>query len=369
MRTQAVNDAERAYIERMPKAELHVHLEGTVRPETLLDLDRRHGVPYPFSDPAGAREWYRFRDFPHFIQVFMAVCDALLTPEDFERVTYELGEDAHRQNLRYLEVTIAPTSPLKPRTTATPDVYWEGVRAGAARAWRDFGVRMQFLVDGVRSRDEETVMAIARWCVAHAGDGLIGFNLGGMEVGYPASRHAAALAYLRDAGLRISLHAGETVGPESVWDALRAGAERIGHGVTSVRDPALVRHLAGEGIVLEVSPTSNVCLGVAPSYAEHPFRTLHDAGVPVTVNSDDPPMFGTTLTGEYLVLAEHFGFTIDELAALSLRAVRSSFLPAPERDALAAGFDAELAALRRELLGDGRGQTTFARVGYAEPSL
>lgn len=198
---------ERAFIQRMPKAELHVHLEGAVRPETVLELGRRHGLSYPFADAAGAREWYRFRDFPHFITVFISVCDALRTPEDLERAAYELGEDAHRQNIRYLEVIISPTSPLHPRTTATPDVYWEGVRAGAARALRDFGVRLQFMVDGVRTRDQETVLTIARWCGEHAGDGLIGFNLGGTEVGYPASLHAEAIECARASGLHISLRA------------------------------------------------------------------------------------------------------------------------------------------------------------------
>lgn len=341
--------SERAFIERMPKAELHVHLEGTVRPETLLELGRRHGVRYPFSDSASARDWYRFRDFSHFIRVFMAVCDSLITPEDYERVTYELGEEARRQNIRYLEVTVAPCSPLDPRTPATPDVAWQGVREGARRVLADFGVRMRFIIDGVRSRSPESVMAVARWCAGQAGDGLVGFGLGGEEAGYPAMRHADAIACARAAGLRISLHAGETVGPESVWDALRAGAERIGHGVRSVHDPDLVAHLAARQVVLEVSPTSNVRLGVAPSYAEHPIRALHDAGVPVTVNSDDPPMFGTTLTGEYLALAEACAFSLDELCALSLRAADAAFLPPAERAALVAAFTEEIGRLRAEL--------------------
>ena len=345
-----LSGAEQTFVERMPKAELHVHLEGSVRPGTLLELGARHGIAYPFSDASGARDWYRFRDFPHFIEVYVAICNALLTPEDIERVTYELGEDAARQRIRYLEVIMAPASPLNPRTPATPEVYWAGARSGATRVWRDFGVRMQFQVDGVRSRRAEDVMAVARWCAGHAGDGLIGFNLGGTELGHPASRHAAAIAYVRDAGLRVSLHAGETAGPESVWDALEAGAERIGHGVTSVGDPRLVEHLAKTGTVLEVSPTSNLRLGVAQSYAAHPIRALHDAGVAVTVNSDDPPMFGTTLTDEYLLLAEHLDFTLDELIDANLRAVRAAFLPDTERAGLGASFAAEIAGLRRDLL-------------------
>jgi adenosine deaminase len=344
-----LNEAERELIRRMPKAELHVHLEGSVRPETLLDLGRRHGVEYPFSDIAGAREWFRFRDFPHFIEVYVAICNSLLTVDDFDRVTYELAEDAWRQNVRYLEVTIAPASLISPRTSATPDVVIAGCRAGARRALDDLGVRMQFILDAVRSRPAEHVMALAQWTVDNQGDGLVALGLGGQEVGYPATQHAEAISLAREQGVRISLHAGETVGPESVWDALEAGSERIGHGVTSIHDSALVRHLVERGVVLEVSPTSNICLGVAPSYAEHPFRALHDAGVTLTINSDDPPMFGATLTGEYLALAEHCHFTVDELIALNLNAVRAAFLPDDERSALLDEYGAEIAGLRREL--------------------
>lgn len=341
--------AERAFLARMPKPELHVHLEGSVRPETLLDLGRRHGVAYPFDDAASAREWYRFRDFPHFIEVFMAVCDSLQTAEDYERAAWELGETARAENIPYLEVTISPTSPLRPRTKALPDLVLAGCRAGARQAWDDFGVRMQFIVDAVRIRTPEEVMAIAEWCVANLGDGLVGIGLGGTEVGYPAAPHAAAIDFARRNGARVSLHAGETVGPESVWDALESGAERIGHGVTSIHDPELVRYLAANGVVLEVSPTSNLRLGVAESYAAHPIRALHEAGVAVTVNTDDPPMFDATLTGEYVALAEEAGFGLDELAALARRAAEAAFLPDAERAALLARFDAEIAALRAEL--------------------
>lgn len=334
--------AERAFIERLPKAELHVHLEGTVRPETLLELGRRHGITYPFQNALAARDWYRFRDFPHFIEVFMAVCDALLTSEDLERITYELGEDAHRQSIRYLEVIISPTTKGDPRGKGTPDVYWAGVTAGARRVARDFGVVMRFHIDGVRSRAPEHVMALARWAAERLDQGLVGFNLGGTEVNFPASRHREAIAYAHDAGLGISLHAGETVGPESVWDALEAGAQRIGHGVTSIDDPALVEHLVNEAIVLEVSPSSNVCLGVVSSWAEHPIRRLSDAGVLVTVNSDDPPMFDTDLTQEYLRLASVHGFSGRELAELSLRAMNAAFLPNSEKQALLSSFRDEI---------------------------
>ncbi|HEX5165794.1 MAG TPA: adenosine deaminase [Thermomicrobiales bacterium] len=353
-----LTEAERDLIRRMPKAELHVHLEGSVRPETLLDLGRLHGVAYPFSDADGAREWFRFRNFPHFIEVYVAICNCLLTVDDYDRVTYELALEAHRQQIRYLEVTIAPASLIEPRNSAVPDVVIAGCRAGARRALADLGVRMQFILDAVRSRPVEHVMALAEWTAANQGDGLVGLGLGGQEVGYPAMPHAAAIRLARDRGVRISLHAGETVGPESVWDALEAGSERIGHGVTSIHDPALVGHLVERGIVLEVSPTSNLCLGVAPSYVEHPFRALYDAGVTLTVNTDDPPMFGATLTGEYLALADHCGFTLDELVELNLNAARAAFLPEAERASLVASFESEIAGLREELDAPARSRDT-----------
>jgi adenosine deaminase len=348
MAVREVNAVERRFIERMPKAELHVHLEGSVHPETLLDLGRKHGVAYPFTDLAGAREWFQFRDFPHFIELFDAALESLLDEEDHARVTYELAQEAQRNNTRYLEVTFTPASPLKPRSAALPDIVLAGMDAGAERAERELGVRMRFILDPGRNRAPEELMAYARWFSDNLGGRLVGFGLGGTEAGNPPSKFAAAFSWVRDAGGRLTLHAGETVGPESIREALAVGSERIGHGVRAIEDPALVRELAERGVVLEVSPTSNVLLGIYPSFAAHPFRSLHDAGVPLTINTDDPPMFNTTLTNEYLVVAEQFGYTLDELCAFSLRAVRAAFLPDTEREAMVRQYETEMAALRAE---------------------
>ena len=342
---RTVTDAERHFIEQMPKAELHVHLEGSVYPETLLDLGRKNGLPLPFKNVAEARDWFQFRDFAHFMETYAAICSVLQDEEDYERITYEQAQRAHAQNIRYQEITFAPASFINPRNRASADIIIAGLRAGAKSAREELGVTMQFILDPVRVRSTDEVMLCARWFAANLGGGLVGFGLGGTEVGYPPGPFADAFNYVRDAGGRLTIHAGETDGPESVWAALAVGSERIGHGVTSVHDPKLVSELAERQIVLEVSPTSNVCLGVASDYAEHPFRRLHDAGVPVTVNSDDPPMFNTTLNNEYLVLAEHFDFTLDELEAFSLRAVNAAFLPDAERAALADEFQTQFATL------------------------
>jgi adenosine deaminase len=245
-----------------------------------------------------------------------------------------------------MEVTFSPVSILNPRTPALPDVVIKGLRSGAEVAAREHGVEMLFILDPVRGRTPEEVMALARWWADNAGDRLIGFGLGGIELGNPPSLYADAITYARDAGARISLHAGETDGPASVRDALVNGAERIGHGVRSIEDEELVAELAERQVVLEVSPTSNICLGVYEHYGEHPFRSLAEAGVPVTVNTDDPPMFNTTLTRELEVLVEHFDFGVDDLVDLTLRALDAAFLPEAERQALRASYLAEFDKLR-----------------------
>ena len=347
-----VSGVERAFIEQMPKAELHVHLEGSVYPETMLDLARKHDVRLPIDDVDAARQWFQFRDFPHFVEIYLSVCSVLLDEQDYARISFEQAVRAHRENILYQEVTFAPASFIDPRSSASPDVVLAGLREGRRRALEELGVTLQFILDPVRTRSEEEVMLLARWCADNLGDGLVGFGLGGIELGYPPDRFADAFAYAKDAGAHLSLHAGETDGPHSVWAALNVGSERIGHGVTSILDADLVQHLAAEQVVLEVSPTSNICLGVAPSYADHPVRELYEAGVAVTVNSDDPPMFNTTLTNEYLVLAEQFDFTLDELEAVTLLAVNAAFLPQDDRLEMAGTFQNQFERLRRQVGND-----------------
>ncbi len=198
-------------------------------------------------------------------------------------------------------------------------------------------------------RTPEEVFASAKWWSANAGDRLVGFGLGGLEFGNPASRFTDAFKLVQDAGARISLHAGETDGPQSVRDALETGAERIGHGVRAIEDSELVEELVDRGMLLEISPTSNICLGVYPDYADHPFRRLADAGVTVTVNSDDPPMFNTTLTREFEVLIEHYDYDLNDLVGFTRNAIEGSFLPVKERRDLEKKFDTEIETLATEL--------------------
>lgn len=335
-----------AFIQALPKAELHIHLEGTIRPATLLALARRHNVELPARDEAGLRRFYQFRDFSHFIEVWIIINECLRSGEDFALITRELGAEAGRQNIRYLEVTFTPYPHVRRRGLTWEEILG-GIAAGRAEARRAWGVEMRLIPDIARDCYRaglmEAATQTAEWAVAGRDRGVVALGLGGNEVGNPPEAFAEAYAYARAGGLHAVPHAGEVAGPESVWGALRAlHAERIGHGVRAIDDPALVTHLRDHQIPLEICPTSNVCTGAVPSLDAHPIRLFYDAGVPITLNSDDPPMFNTTLTDEYLLLAARFGFTPHELAHLSLTAVHAAFLPAAEKQALATQFQAEI---------------------------
>jgi adenosine deaminase len=334
-----------AFIRALPKAELHVHLEGTIRPATLLTLAQRHGVALPAQDEAGLRRFYQFRDFDHFIAVWQVINQCLRSGEDFALITQELGAEAGRQNIRYLEVTCTPFMHYGHKGLAWEEMLG-GIQAGREQARREWGVEMRLIPDIPRSTSRlglEGARQTAEWAVAGRAHGVVALGLGGAEVGNPPEAFTEAFAYALEHGLHSVPHAGEVVGPESIWGALQAlKAERIGHGVRCGDDPALVNYLRDAQVPLELCPTSNVCTGAVTSLAAHPIRRLYDAGLYVTVNSDDPPMFNTTLTDEYLLLAARFGFSCRELAGLSLNAGRAAFVPAAERQQLETLFQTDI---------------------------
>ncbi len=347
------------FIREMPKVELHVHLEGSIRPTTLLELAQRNGVDLPIGDPpdpksatpslTALREFYRFVDLDHFVRVYFAITGCLRTVDDFQLIAYEFGADMARQNIRYAEVTFTPSTNVHYTGLPLKEILG-GLNDGRARARADFGVDFQWVLDIVRNTPEERHQ-VAEWASAAMDRGVIALGLGGTDKGHPPEWFADAYATAREAGLHSVPHAGETAGPESVWGAIRAlGAERIGHGVRSVEDPALVDYLREHQIPLEICPTSNLCLGVYPSYQAHPIRWMWEQGLYVTVNSDDPPMFNTDLVQEYQVLADQLGFEVEELEQLSLNALRASFLPGERKAALEQDFRAEFSRLREEHL-------------------
>jgi adenosine deaminase len=339
-----------SYLRAAPKAELHVHLEGAIQPATLLALARRNGVALPAADEAGLRRLFAYRDFAHFVELFVLATRCLRTVADYETIVYELGAELARQHVRYAEVTFSPSTH---RALGVPhDTYFAGLTRGRARARADFGVELNWIFDIVRAVADPTRLAayadyVTDVAIEGRRDGVVALGLGGAEAGAPPEPFAPWFDRARAAGLRSAPHAGEHAGPESVWGALRAlGAERIGHGVRAIEDRALVAHLAEQAIPLEISPTSNIRLGVYPDYAAHPLRRLHEAGVAITVNSDDPPLFNTTLSDEVATLAGPFGLDVASCDAILLNAVRHSFLPDERRWALETSFRAALAALK-----------------------
>ena len=326
----------RDFCYRMPKVELHVHLEGSIRPETVLKLSERNKVELLANTVEGLKDWYRFRDFPHFVQIYVAVSKCIKTPDDIELITREFLEGQAAQNILHTEATYTATTIEKHNKIPWPDQH-AALKRAIAYGKEELGVTVNFILDIVRGDPAERGLELAHWAVAAHGDGVCALGLAGIEGVCEASRYAEAFAYARQAGLPIIPHAGETKGAESMNDVIAATQPtRIGHGVRCLEDPKLVQYLVEKQIPLEVNPTSNVCLGVFPSLAEHPIAQMMDEGLYVTINSDDPPMFNTTLTDEFYQCAKTFGFNEDILWTLNLNAANAALLPADEKRAMIA---------------------------------
>jgi aminodeoxyfutalosine deaminase len=324
-----------SYVSAVPKAELHTHLEGAIAPRMLLGLAARNGVALPAETEDGLRRWFTYRSFVHFVEVFATLTTCLRTEQDYELIAYEYGAEMARQRCRYAEVTFTPS--IHHERGVPFDVYFAGLTRGRRRAWDDFAVEMNWVFDIKRgATGDGRCRRLAEYTVATAiegrGDGVVALGLGGAEAKRPPQFFAPFFDCARAAGLHSAPHAGETVGPASIWGALHSlGAERLEHGVRAVEDPALVAHLAAQRIPLDVCPTSNVRLGVYRDYAAHPLPLLHAAGCVVTVNADDPTLFGATLNDEVALLGERFGLPTRAIDEILLNAVRYSFLPAPAR--------------------------------------
>lgn len=347
--TQAIE----RYLQLVPKAELHVHLEGSIHPSTLLTLARRNNVTMPVSTLEEMREWFRFRDFPHFVEVYSAITQCLKTAEDYELIAYEFGAEMARQHVLYAEVTVS-VSTHRYALDIAHDAFFGGLNAGRERAQREFGVAIQWVFDIVRDiADEAERRRRAEYTTTSAieaiKDGVVALGLGGYEVGYPPEQFASWFDRALAAGLHSVPHAGETVGPASVWGALQSlNAERIGHGVRSIEDAELMTYLVSHRIPLELCPLSNICLGIYPHLASHPLPRLYTAGVPVTVNSDDPPLFNATLNQNVNALYASFQFSLDTIDEILLNGVRHSFLPQERKEQMENAFRLEMRRLRSE---------------------
>jgi len=331
------------FIRGLPKAELHVHHVGSASPRIVSELAARHPGTVP-SDLEELRRFYEFRDFAHFIEVYLAVVALIRTPEDVHYLTYEVAREmATEQQLRYAELTCTPFTSVRPDDPSLGmpiEAYTEAIETARVEAERDFGLVLRWIYDIPGEFGLPSAEATLTYAVDHRPDGLVGFGLGGPEIGVPRPQFQPVFDAARAAGLHSVPHAGETTGPETVWESLRLlGAERIGHGTSSAQDPALLAHLAETGVPLEVCPSSNVATRAVASLDEHPIAAFREAGVTVTVNSDDPPMFSTTLNREYEIAAGLLGLDEAGVADLARAGVHASFAEPDVRTRVLAEID------------------------------
>lgn len=338
----------RDLLRRLPKAELHCHLDGSVRPSTLIELGREYGKPMPAATADALGEHMVVRDarnLEEYLARFDVTLSVMQRADALERITYELMEDAACDGVRYIEIRYSPVLNLSEGLSLGDAV--EAPLRGIERAERDHPVRGRVIICGIRNMSPDVSMELATLAVAYRDRGVVGFDLAGAEAGNPASLHAPAFAYARQHDLAVTIHAGEGDGADSVRQAVHdCGANRIGHATRLFEDASLTRYVNDRRIALEICLTSNVQTRAADTYESHPVRGYYDAGLNVVLNTDNRLMSGTTLTDEYWHAAQHLDFTFEELGAIALNGFTSSFLPWEERRALADDVLGEIIALR-----------------------
>jgi adenosine deaminase len=334
----------------LPKAELHCHLDGSVRPETLLDLGKEYNVAMPCDSVEALRDYMIVSDaksLEDYLKRFEVTVSVMQTAEAIERIAYELGEDAAKDGVRYIEVRNAPI--LNSRGALDLGEALEAQIRGLARAERDHGIIGRSIVCSLRQLPPETSLELSKLAVAYKGKGVVAFDLAGGEAGYSAAAHAAAFAYARRHNLACTCHAGEGDGSRSVYDAVHScGANRLGHATRLIEDPELTQYVNDRRIGLEICLTSNVQTHAAKSYESHPLRRYFNAGMNVSLNTDNRLMSGTTLTDEYVHAAKELDFTFDELCTLALNGFESAFLPWAERVQLLEEVSEDMATLAEE---------------------
>ncbi|MFK0290931.1 adenosine deaminase [Streptomyces sp. NPDC090442] len=334
-----------AFIAGLPKAELHVHHVGSASPRIVSELAARHPDSAVPSDPEALADYFTFRDFAHFIEVYLSVVDLIRDAEDVRLLTYEVARDMARQQIRYAELTLTPFSSTR---RGIPDAaYVEAIEDARKAAEAELGVVLRWCFDIPGEAGLEAAEETARIACDLQPEGLVSFGLGGPEIGVPRPQFKPYFDRALAVGLHSVPHAGETTGPGTIWDALTAlRAERIGHGTSATQDPKLLAHLAEHRIPLEVCPTSNIATRAVATLEEHPLKEMVDAGVLVTINSDDPPMFGTDLNTEYAVAARLLDLDTAGLTALAKNAVTASFMDDAAKSRLSAEIDAYAAGWR-----------------------
>lgn len=334
----AVTPTPNAFIRQLPKAELHLHLEGAVEPATLLELRRHHGETATLAE---TESLYRYTDFPSFLLAFKEVSAHLRGPDDYEFVTYRLMQQLKEENVLHAEVYVAVGVSLYRKQDFA--AIFEGMERGRARGARDFGVSLLWIFDATRHFGVEPAQKVFELAARNKNRHVVGVGIGGDEQKAPPELFRGTYAYAEDHGLRLTAHAGETGPPESIWGALNLHAERIGHAFTAGHDSDLVEELAYRQVPVEICITSNLRTGVCKTVAEHPVKNYFDQGLMVTLNTDDPALFGTSLAREYQIAQETFGFTDEHLRELARNSFEASFLPVDKKLELLSLFDAAAA--------------------------
>lgn len=327
----------KSFIAALPKAELHLHLEGAVDPRTLAELSQRHNTPLITPNEgyntAGSgdilteedvRRLYSYKDFNGFLMAFKAVTERLRTPEDYELITYRLMQKLAQQNVLHAEVYVS-VGVVHWRGQEFEPLF-EGLESGRKRGERDFGVSLLWIFDAARNFGVEAAQRVFDLAARLQGRNVVGIGIGGIEQQASAESFKDAYKKASAEGLRLTAHAGETMGPESIWAALNIGVERIGHGLSASRDPELIEVLAQKQVPIEVCISSNLRTGVCARLSQHPVRNLFDHGVMITLNTDDPEMFQTSLSQEYDLTRKEFGFSEDQLREVARNSFEASFL-------------------------------------------
>ncbi len=323
------------FIRSLPKAELHLHLEGSIGPDELAELITRHGGGP--VDRKRLAHLYNHENFVAFLESFKRVTSWLRMPEDYELITYRLMQKLRAENVLHAEVYVSVGVVYFRERDC--DAIFEGLERGRARGERDFGVSLLWIFDAVRHFGVEAAERVFDKAIQLRDRNVVGVGIGGDEARGPAEWFRDLYARTRDKGLRLTAHAGESVGPESIRAAIEVlHAERIGHGLNAYRDPELLARLAEVQVPIEICLTSNLCTGCCAAIAEHPLKTYYDRGLLVTLNTDDPAMFEASLCGEYQLAQETFGFTDAQLRELAMNSFRASFLPEERKREFLARF-------------------------------
>jgi aminodeoxyfutalosine deaminase len=334
----APNRPPSSFLRLLPKAELHLHLEGAIEPATLLEIRQRHGERVTQAEVDAL---YRYEDFSGFLLAFKNITEHLRTPEDYELITYRLMQRLKEENVLHAEVYVSVGVCLWRKQDFA--AIFEGLDRGRTRGARDFGVSLLWIFDAVRQFGVEPAQKVFELAVRYHDREVAGIGIGGDEQKAPPELFRDPYFWAADHGMRLTAHAGETGPPESIWGALNLRAERIGHGLTAFHDPDLVEELAQRQIPLEICLTSNLRTGLCPNLNDHPAKSYFDHGVMITLNSDDPALFGTTLAREYQIAQQCFAFTDEHLRELARNSFEVSFLPAEKKLEFLNLFDAAAA--------------------------